>query len=113
MERINKIEAMKLFIEVVEGGGFSAAARKMRVQQSTVSRIIAQLESEYHTALLTRTTRKMVLTEAGHHFLAESRKILAQMEDLQSHLKRTKVEPKGLLRIGLPTAFGRLFVVPT
>ena len=113
MERINQIEAMKLFIEVVEGGGFSAAARNLRVQQSTVSRIISQLENEYNTTLLTRTTRKMVLTEAGHILLAESRKMIAGMEDLGSRLRRTREEPKGLLRIGLSITFGRLFVVPT
>jgi hypothetical protein len=104
---------MKLFIEVVDGGGFSAAARKLRVQQSTVSRIISQLETEYNTILLTRTTRKMVLTEAGHILLAESRRMIAEMDDLCLRLRRTREEPKGLLRIGLSTTFGRLFVVPT
>lgn len=112
MPSINYLEGMKLFIEVVESGGFSAAARKLRMQQSTVSRVIGDLEADYKTALLTRTTRKMVLTEAGHTFLAESRKILAEVDDLQGRMRRIREEPRGLLRIGLPTTFGRLFVVP-
>lgn len=113
MDRINQIEGMKLFVEVVESGGFSAAARKLRLQQSTVSRIIGQLEAEYNTVLLTRTTRKMVLTEAGHIFLAESRRLIAEIENLSERLRRTREEPKGTLRIGLSISFGRLFVVPT
>ena len=112
MARINHLESMKLFIEVVESGSFSAAARKLRTQQSTVSRVIGSLEADYKTALLTRSTRKMMLTEAGHTFLAESRKILAEIEDLQGRMKRIREEPRGLLRVGLSTTFGRLFVVP-
>ena len=113
MERINQIEAMKLFIEVVERGGFSAAARNLRIQQSTVSRIISQLETEYNTTLLTRSTRNMVLTEAGHLLLGESRKLISEIDEIKSKLKQTQDEPRGLLRLSLPITFGRLFVVPT
>jgi DNA-binding transcriptional LysR family regulator len=113
MANIDQLEGMRVFIAVVEGGSFSEAARKLHVQQSTISRAIGGLEEEYNTILLNRTTRKMTLTEAGHSFLAESRKILADVNDLNSRMKRIREEPKGLLRIGLSTAFGKLIVVPT
>ena len=112
MSSINHLEAMKLFVAVVECGGFSAAARKLRIQQSTVSRVIGSLEDDFKTALLRRTTRKMILTEAGYSFLAESRKILTEVEDLQARMKRVREEPRGILRIGIPTAFGKFFVIP-
>jgi DNA-binding transcriptional LysR family regulator len=104
---------MKVFVAVVDSGSFSGAARKLRVQQSTISRVIGAIEEEYNTILLNRTTRKMTLTEAGHTFLAESRKIIAEVDDLNTRMKRIREEPKGLLRIGLSTAFGKMIVVPT
>jgi hypothetical protein len=64
MKSINQIDAMRAFVAVVESGSFSAAARRLRIQQSSVSRTIGALESEYDTELLSRTTRRMRLTEA-------------------------------------------------
>jgi DNA-binding transcriptional LysR family regulator len=113
MRRIDQLASMRTFIAVVETGSFSAAARKLRVQQSTISRTVGALEEAYNAALLSRTTRKMKLTEAGHAFLADSRKILSEVDDLNARMKRIHEEPKGLLRIGLSTAFGKLIVAPT
>lgn len=109
---MDRLASMRTFIAVVESGSFSAAARKLRVQQSTISRTVGALEEAYNAALLSRTTRKMKLTEAGHAFLVESRRILAEVDDLDLRMKRTRDEPKGLLRIGLSTVFGKLLVVP-
>jgi DNA-binding transcriptional LysR family regulator len=113
MPSIDQLESMKVFIAIVESGSFSAAARKLRLQQSTISRVIGGLEDEYNTVLLNRTTRKMTLTEAGHAYLSDSRRILAEVDELNIRMKRIREEPKGLLRLGLPTAFGKLIVVPT
>lgn len=113
MGRIDHLESMKVFVVVVETGSFSGAARKLHVQQSTISRIVGALEEEYNTVLLNRTTRKMTLTEAGHSFLLDSRRILAEVEDLSGRMKRIREEPKGLLRLGLSTAFGKMIVIPT
>ncbi len=103
---------MKIFIEISEEGGFSAAARKLRLQQSAVSRTLGLLEAEFATPLLTRTTRKFSLTEAGTRYLLESKRILADVEALESKLKRIREEPRGILRINLSTAFGKWAVVP-
>ena len=109
---INKIEAMQAFIAVAEEGGFSAAARKLRVQQSALSRIVSSLESEFATSLMTRTTRKLALTEAGHQYLQESKRLLAELADLEARMKKIREEPRGILRINLSTAFGKWVVVP-
>ena len=112
MGSINQLESMRVFIAVVECGGFSQAARKLRLQQSGISRIVGALEEEYDAVLLNRTTRKMTLTEAGQIYLSDSRKILAEVEELTGRMKRIQEEPKGLLRIGLSTAFGKLIIIP-
>ncbi len=109
---MNFLHGMRLFIEVVECGGFSAAARKLAIQQSTVSRMIGALEEHYNTSFLVRSTRKMRLTEAGTVFLADSRRILGEIDELGIRMRRVREEPRGLLRVGLSTVFGRLFIVP-
>src|SRR5579885_1918001 len=109
---INKFEAMQAFVAVVEEGGFSAAARKLRLQQSSLSRVVSQLESELATTLLTRTTRKLSLTEAGHQYLLESKRLLADLNDLESRMKRIRERPEGVLRINMSAAFGKWMVVP-
>ncbi len=112
MISMNQLECMRLFVTVVETGGFSAAARKLRIQQSSVSRAIQTLEEEYGAVLIHRTTRKMTITEAGHHYLVESKEILAKVESLNDRMKKLKDEPKGQLRLSIPIAFGSRVVIP-
>lgn len=82
------------------------------MQQSSVSRAIQLLEEEYRTPLVTRSTRKMTFTEAGLTLLGESRRLIAELTELKSHLQKVREEPRGVLRIGMSTAFGKLLVVP-
>lgn len=109
---INQIEAMRVLVKIAEAGSFSAAAQKLRIQQSSVSRIISKLENELGVTLLTRSTRKLSLTEAGSVYLTESRRILAELENLHSTIKKTREVPNGILRISLSTAFGKWVVLP-
>lgn len=112
MNKINQTEAMRVLVAIAEEGGFSAAARKLRLQQSAVSRVVGALEDSLGVALLTRTTRKLSFTESGLRYLSESRRILSEIDELNQDVRRTRDVPQGNLKISLPTAFGRWVVVP-
>ena len=103
---------MRLLTEVVEGGSFSAAARALGMAPSSVARAIGALEDELGVRLLSRTTRKLSLTEAGRLYHERSKRILAEVEDARLSVSRLEAEPRGLLRLSVPVAFGRLHIAP-
>jgi DNA-binding transcriptional LysR family regulator len=111
MKTINITEAMRLFILVAETGGFSAAARREGVQQSSVSRAIALLEEEYKTTLFHRTTRSLKITEQGLFCLNECRRIVQDIDMLSTQMQQSRELPEGRLRISLPVAFGSRVIV--
>ncbi|MGM0536719.1 MAG: LysR family transcriptional regulator [Pseudomonadota bacterium] len=109
MQRWDRIEA---FIVVVRAGSFAAAARRLKVSSSHVSRLVSQLENQLGTTLLYRTTRQIRLTEAGtlyyrhcHHLFDGFREAEAAVKDLQSR-------PSGVLSLTCATHFGERFIAP-
>ncbi|MGC1411467.1 MAG: LysR family transcriptional regulator [Acetobacteraceae bacterium] len=70
---MDRFEAMRMFVRVVQSGSFSATAREIGVGQPLVSKQIAQLEAHLGAQLLRRTSRSMTLTEAGQSFYEGSR----------------------------------------
>jgi DNA-binding transcriptional LysR family regulator len=107
----DRLEALRLFVRVARLGGFSAAAREMRMPQSTASRTIANLEREIGVTLLVRTTRAVTLTEAGADFLARVEGIIHDLDEAE-HAARGDGELRGLLRVGLGTGLGTRLVIP-
>jgi DNA-binding transcriptional LysR family regulator len=105
------IFALKLYTRVARLGSFSAAARECGLSQSQASRIIADLETDLGTRLLSRTTRAVVPTEAGLEFLARMEPILAALDEAE-HSIREGGELRGLLRMSMPTSFGIRTVIP-
>ena len=73
MDRLN---AMRVFMEVAQSGSFSASASKLDMSRAMVTRYVAELEQWLETRLLQRTTRSVRLTDAGEHFLLRSRRML-------------------------------------
>lgn len=111
-----EIRALKAFVEVVREGGFSRAAKRLHLTQSTVSKAVKQLEDELHLPLLERTGRRSHLTDAGKIVYQKALAILAQGEDLQLELSELRGLRSGTLRLGLPamgssTVFARWFAV--
>ncbi|WP_250528142.1 LysR family transcriptional regulator [Caballeronia sp. GAWG2-1] len=100
------------FLFVAEYGGFGAAARELGVTQSTISRRISLLESRVGVRLIERTTRHVALTDAGKSYASELRDILLRLRHAEAQAQRGAAEPEGLLRITMPTAFGRACVIP-
>jgi DNA-binding transcriptional LysR family regulator len=109
---MDRLDAMSILVAVVEAGSFSAASRRLGVPLPTVSRKISDLEGHLGTRLLIRSTRKLVLTEAGAHYVAVSKRILEQVRDAERAASGEYSAPRGDLIITAPVVFGRLHVLP-
>ena len=104
--------AMRVFVQVVEEGSFSKAARRVGITQSSASRYISNLESELGVQLLQRSTRKLNLSEAGQIYYERSRQIIADIDEAHLTLKQMSTTPSGLLRVTAPAAFGLRHIAP-
>lgn len=111
MKRASFSEA-EAFLAVADRSGFGAAARELGVTQSTISRRIASLEARVGRRLVERTTRRVVLTDAGLAYADELRDVLMRLENAEARVQTRPAEPEGLLRITMPTAYGRVCVLP-
>jgi len=109
---MDRIEAMSVFIAVVDAGSLSAAARKLRMPLPTVSRKVADLESHLKARLLHRSTRRISLTDAGSVYITACRRILEEISHAESSAAGEYSEPKGDLMISAPLVFGRLHLLP-
>lgn len=109
---MDKLLALKLFVETVDARGFSAAARKAGVATSSVTRLVDALETELGTVLLNRSTRQISLSEAGAAYYAKARAILDAVTEADAQVADRGDEPVGLLRVSVPVAFGRRLIAP-
>ncbi len=110
---MDRFEAMRAFVRVVELGSFTQTARELHVKQSTVSKWIRQLEEMHHTTLIQRTSRTQRVTEAGQIFYTRSKEILAMCELAHTELHTHTTTLVGRLRISLPVVIGeRFFLEP-
>ncbi len=101
---------MKLFVKVVETGGFTSAARELGVPKSTVSRQIARLEDRLGVRLLERTTRALRTTEVGQDYFERSSRIVSEIEQAEAAVRSSQVVPSGTLRVSAPLTFGALYL---
>ena len=104
------LQRMAIFARVVEDKSFSAAARRLNLSKSLVSKQVTQLEKSVGARLLNRTTRALSLTEAGAVFYEHCSRIVEELEEAKLAVGRLHSEPRGLLRISAPVSFGRLHI---
>lgn len=109
MDRQTEMEA---FVAVVEEGGFSAAARRLRITPSAVSKQVARLETRLGVALLRRTTRGVHPSESGSLYFDRARGLLGELARLDRDVSHLGVAPAGLVRVSLSPLFSRLAVMP-
>jgi len=109
---LDRLEAMSLLVAVVEHGSLSAAGRALGVPVATLSRKLSDLEARLGARLLTRTTRRLTLTDAGIGYVAAARRILEQVEEAEREAAGEYSEPKGRLVVTAPIHFGRRHVLP-
>jgi DNA-binding transcriptional LysR family regulator len=109
---MDRLELMHLVVTAVEAGSFSAAARKLGLPLTTVSRKIAALERHLNSQLFTRATRRIGLTDAGTDYVLGCRRILQEVREMERAVSGEYTAPKGDLWITAPLVFGRLHILP-
>ena len=109
---MDRFDAMQALVAVADLQGFAAAARKLGLSPSAVTRLIAALEQRLGVRLLQRTTRQVALTDAGARYLARARRILSDVEEAETAVEGERTRPGGRLTISAPVGFGRLHVSP-
>lgn len=109
---MDRLDAMTVLLAVVEAGSLSAASRQLRMPLATVSRKVAELESHLGAQLLTRTNRRIQLTEAGRSYVEAAREILARVDEAERVAAGEYTTIKGDLTMTAPIVFGRLHVLP-
>ena len=109
---MDRLQAMEVFVAVVDSGGFAAASRKLDLSAPVVTRAVAELEARLGVSLLTRTTRTVRVTEAGARYAEDCRRILADVGESESATSDSRSQLKGLLSVTAPVLFGNLHVTP-
>lgn len=104
--------SMTVFVAVARAGGFSAAARKLNMSTTAVSRHVADLETMLGVVLLRRTTRQVSLTEVGARYLPRAEAILGEIEQLNAETSASDSTPSGKLRVTAPPAIGNEVITP-
>lgn len=101
-----------VFLAIVDAGSFVAGGQAMGLTRSAAGKAVARLEDRLGVRLLNRTTRTLNLTDEGRIFYDRGLQIVAAIEDAEANVARQGGKPKGLLRLTVPDAFGRLVVLP-
>jgi len=109
---MDRFDALSAFVAVADLKGFAAAARRLGVSASAVTRLVAALEERVGLRLLQRTTRSVTLTDAGARYLERARRILADLEEADGAAQAERATPTGRFVVSAPLTFGRLHVAP-
>lgn len=109
---MDRLQAMRTFVRVVERGSFSAVAREANATQSAVSKQVAALERALGARLLARTTRALALTDDGERYFEQARRLVAEIDEAESTLRRGEQQLAGWLRVAASVGFGRLKLLP-
>ncbi|MER2105200.1 MAG: LysR family transcriptional regulator, partial [Pseudomonas atacamensis] len=109
---MDKLLALKMFVETVRCGGYSSAARKLGISTSSVTRQVAGLENELGASLLNRTTRNTSVTVAGQTYFEKAVAILDAIDEADAVVADRGSDAQGRLRISVPVEFGRRLIAP-
>lgn len=105
-------DAIEAYVAVVQQGSFSAAAEKLGVSASHISRRVAELEAHLGTPLIFRTTRSIRLSEAGEQYFQQCHQLLEGFLSAEERISRQQSEPAGLLKLTCAATFGERFIAP-
>ncbi|MEM9044554.1 MAG: LysR family transcriptional regulator, partial [Pseudomonadota bacterium] len=109
---MDRFEDMRCFLQVVEAQSVTRAAEVLGLAPSAVSRRLKELERRLGATLMTRTTRRMSLTEAGQIFAARAERILGDLEEAESEVSDAAHLLNGTLRVACPLSFGISYLSP-
>ena len=111
-DSMDRLDAMSTFLAVVEAGSLSAAARQSKMPLTTISRKISELESYLRTKLFNRSSRQLVLTDAGSSYLAACKRILTDVTEAERTASGEYTAPTGALSVTTPLGLGRTILIP-
>ena len=107
MSAFRDLALLEAFVSIAESGSISAAARRLKTQQPTLSRQLQAMEKRCGALLLRRDTHRMTLTEAGRRMLGDARAMLAFAEDAEQRVRNNQMELRGHLRLFATVHFGQ------
>ena len=109
---MDKLSAIAAFRAVVDHGVYAAAARAEGRSKTSLSKAVADLESQLGVRLLQRSTRRIALTDPGRQFHARCVQLLADLEDAEAGARDAQTNIRGQLRLVAPQTFGETFLIP-
>jgi LysR family transcriptional regulator for bpeEF and oprC len=109
---MNKLQAMEVFVQVVDTGSFTRAAETLQLPKATVSTLVQSLEAALSAKLLHRTTRQVTVTTDGAAYYERCVRILSDVRDAEESLSHTRLSPSGRLRVDAPTGLSSEILVP-
>lgn len=105
--RFDHLSDVEVLLSVVEHGSFSAAAVVLSTTASVLSRAVSRLEARLGAQLLRRTTRSLSLTDAGRRYADEMRAAFTRIEQAEQAIRSTTVQLSGMVRMSVPTSYGK------
>lgn len=109
---MDRLDAMSVFMTVVEAGSFSEASRRLGMPIATVSRKVAELESHLKTQLLKRPAGKLILTDSGRSYMAACKRIVEQVDEAERDASGEYRIPMGELGVTAPSPLGQMHLMP-
>ncbi len=109
---MDRLQAMEVYVRVVETGSFSRAAKEFSITQPTVTKLVAAIEERLKVRLLNRNTRGVSVTESGALYYEKCKVIVRESDEADNIVRLRQTQAQGLLRIGTSVAFGRRVVTP-
>lgn len=109
---MDRFDALQVFVRVVEAGSFTKAAQTLHMSKTTVTQLVQQLEARLRVKLLNRTTRQVKVTADGAAYYKRVAQLLADLEDADSSVSRASAQPKGRLRVDVPSPLARILLMP-
>lgn len=104
--------SIRAFVAVVDNGDFTTAGRKLSMSRSAVGKAVVRLEARLGVRLLHRSTRRVSPTTDGGQFYERCVQLLVDLADAEASVRQDRQEPRGLLKLSLPDAYGRLRIAP-
>ncbi|MBX5160548.1 MULTISPECIES: LysR family transcriptional regulator [unclassified Rhizobium] len=109
---MDRFEAMRILLAVVDAGSISAGSRRLNAPLPSVSRKVTDLERHLGANLIVRTSRNLQLTDAGRDYVDAARKIIADLEEAERRASGEYQTPRGVLTITMPIEYGNRYVLP-
>ena len=109
---MNKLQAMEVFVQVVDAGGFTRAAENMQLPKATVSTLVQNLEQALTVKLLHRTTRQVSVTSDGAAYYERCLRILSDVREAEESLSNNRSSPSGRLRVDVSTGVANDLIIP-